>query len=572
MPPKPIEEILDLLDQAKRQFGAAERRRAEELLTRLSRRPFTDAASLIRFHEILLFMRAYPHDHDMRKKTEAQLAVFHRRVENLLEQAPAAFAALTKPEVAGIAGTVLSVNWGYDVVVGLAADHAAEIEIDWEVFENESMLVAVLKNFLPLFEDGAYVEYPVPYRDWIAAAKNGDESDLAWLLPQFDRPQLSARERAALYDGIKLFLMWDVGNSEATRTNMRCGAERVFYHREPLLKRADVSLAGELDDKIPLAMQRLSQAEGASFLRLARDAMSIRHRELHGFTYGDPQQVIRVTAGRGVDFYVWGVPPARRLPLLAYHAVLLVKNSVPCGYAESLSLFERTEFGFNHFYTFRDGESAWIYARLLRFFRQHLGLTAFSIDPYQIGFHNEEAVESGAFWFYRKLGFRPIKAELADLLSREEEKLAAQPGYRSPAGVLRKLATGHLLYEAAKPTGAGDWDAFHLRHIGLAIQRRLAQEFAGDRERLFQSSLTSVSQALGCNFADWKEKERKAIADLAVVFALIPDLAVWPAAAKKLILRLVRAKAGADESGYVRLLQKQPRLRQALIRLGSAGA
>ena len=86
---------------------------------------------------------------------------------------------------------------------------------------------------------------------------------------------------------------------------------------------------------------------------------------------------------------------------------MFFKNGVPIGYIECLTLFEHMEVGFNLYYTFREGETAWIYARLLRLFRQLLAVSCFAVDPYQVGHHNDEAIESGAFWFYRKLGFRP---------------------------------------------------------------------------------------------------------------------------------------------------------------------
>ncbi len=44
---------------------------------------------------------------------------------------------------------------------------------------------------------------------------------------------------------------------------------------------------------------------------------------------------------------------------------MIYKNGVPIGYFEGLSLFERMESGFNLYYTFRDGETAWLYARTL---------------------------------------------------------------------------------------------------------------------------------------------------------------------------------------------------------------
>src|SRR5207302_7603552 len=116
------------------------------------------------------------------------------------------------------------------------------------------------------------------------------------------------------------------------------------------------------------------------------------------------------------------------------------KNGVPVAYFEGLSLFERMESGFNLYYTFRDGETAWLYARILRLMRQLLGVTVFSIDPYQSGHENEEGIESGAFWFYRKLGFRPVRPDVMKLTLAEERRIAVDPGWRNSACTLRRLA------------------------------------------------------------------------------------------------------------------------------------
>ena len=129
-----------------------------------------------------------------------------------------------------------------------------------------------------------------------------------------------------------------------------------------------------------------------------------------------------------------------------YHAGLIFKNAVPIGYVETLTFRKQMEVGFNLYYTFREGETAWLYARLLRLFHQLLGVTLFTVDPYQLGTHNEEAIESGAFWFYRKLGFRPADADVAKLLAVEEKRLRALPDYRTPARTLRRLAAGWMVY------------------------------------------------------------------------------------------------------------------------------
>jgi hypothetical protein len=319
-----------------------------------------------------------------------------------------------------------------------------------------------------------------------------------------------------------------------------------------------------------LTVERLSRAEGERLLSMGRDTMAVRFRELHGFTHGDAGRVVRADAGRGLEIFMWGVLPARRLPLLAYHCGIFFKNGVPMGYHEGLSLFERVEIGLNLFYTFRDGESAWAYARLMRLYKQLLGADTFSIDPYQLGGSgNEEGIESGAFWFYRKLGFRPVRAELAKLVAAEERKIEARRNYRTPPRLLRRLASGHALFETRDAATPGAWDRFQVRHIGLAVNRRMAREFDGDAQEIRGASAAEVRRALGANGEKFNEAEERAFSNFALVAALIPGLARWPAKEKRALLAVIRAKAGADELRYLRLLNRHARLRRAIIALGT---
>ena len=247
---------------------------------------------------------------------------------------------------------------------------------------------------------------------------------------------------------------------------------------------------------------------------------------------------------------------------------MIFKNGVPVGYFEGLSLFERMESGFNLYYSFRDGETAWIYARTLNIFRHLLGVTAFSLDPYQIGYENEEGIESGAFWFYRKLGFRPTRPELLKLTLAEERKMSRRSTYRTSKAVLRRLASGPMIFELEEST-VGDWDGFQVRHLGLAVQRRMAARFGGDAKRIRAASVEKVARALGIRLREWREVELSALSDFAVVLDLIPDLNRWSDSEKQAVLRIIQAKAGADEARYLNLMQKHGRLRAAMIKLGS---
>src|SRR5438876_12444239 len=104
------------------------------------------------------------------------------------------------------------------------------------------------------------------------------------------------------------------------------------------------------------------------------DTSAMRYRELYGFRHPDAARVRYADLGRGTDFYFCGVPTEWRLPLRAYHAGMFFKNGVPAGYVEVLSVFDRAEMGFNLYYTFREGEAAWLGALLLALFHQVLGV------------------------------------------------------------------------------------------------------------------------------------------------------------------------------------------------------
>jgi hypothetical protein len=130
-------------------------------------------------------------------------------------------------------------------------------------------------------------------------------------------------------------------------------------------------------------------------------------------------------------------------------------------------------------------------------------------------------VQSGAFWFYRKLGFRPVDPKAAALVEREESRMRRTPDYRSSRRTLEKLAQSYILFEgpSAEP---GAWDNFHIRTLALAFQK-------GGR-------------------AEWPHfaKEEKLALD-----------------------RISQAKESGSEARYLRLMQRHPKLRAAMLRLGS---
>jgi hypothetical protein len=468
-------------------------------------------------------------------------------------------------EVSGIAGTTMQDTLGLDLVRWLVKRLPAKVEIAWDDYDDERAMGAVWPRILPLLDEDALVEASVPWRKWLEAAQGTKSTSPAWLVERFEELPLEDAEKSRLYDSLRMPVRWRLENSTVSRTRNWRPARQVFYHQEPLITRRDVSLAEELARRPP-AMKRLSEAEGGRVMDLIREVMLVRYRELYGTTLGDPRTVVRANVGRGVTIYLWNLPPERRLPLRAYVAGLTLKNGVPINYIEAIGLFEWMEVGFNTFYTFRGGEVAWIFAQVLRCLCSWMGTTCISMYPYQLGHNNDEAIESGAFWFYRKLGFRPGRRDMVRLVEREEARIARDPKYRTPARTLRRLAEGHVFYELPG-SEVGAWDGFSTRNIGLRVVQEMGKEFGGDGRRFREAAVRSLARVLRTRVPEGGSA-RVGFENFALMAALVPGMASWSPAEKQELLRIVRAKRGRDEVHYLHLLGKHRRLRGEMLRLG----
>jgi hypothetical protein len=470
-------------------------------------------------------------------------------------------------EFSGVAGTAMEDTLSFDIARWLIGRMPAKIEIAWDNYEPGRELGATWPRIIPLLADDAYVEADTPWQQWLEGAQGKKNASPEWLIQRFEGLPLSEHDKAELYDSLRLPLRWNLGNSRFSRTRNWEQVRKVFYHTAPLISRSEVSLAEELAKKPP-ALVKLSRKQGEHVMNTIREVMLVRYRELYGTTLCDSASVLRADVGRGIFIYLWNLPRDRRLPLRAYVAGVTVKNGVPINYIEAIGLCEWMEVGFNTFYTFRSGETAWVYAQVLRCLTHLMGTTCVSVYPYQLGHDNEEAIESGAFWFYRKVGFRPGRPELLRLVEREESKIAANPKYRTSARTLRRLAAGHVFYELPG-SEMGAWDRFSTRKIGLRVNAYMARKFGGDARRMRSESARSMALGLNVNTSPWSALEKASFENFAVALAPVHDLSSWKREEKDALVQIIRAKAARNEMKFLHLTQKHERLRDALLKMGS---
>ena len=69
MATRSLDRLLTQLEQCRYRFGTGEGTRVVRLFSQLSRQCFADVPSLIRFHEALLFLRAFPHGQRVVRKS-----------------------------------------------------------------------------------------------------------------------------------------------------------------------------------------------------------------------------------------------------------------------------------------------------------------------------------------------------------------------------------------------------------------------------------------------------------------------------------------------------------------------
>ncbi|HEY0802668.1 MAG TPA: hypothetical protein VGD54_17665, partial [Steroidobacteraceae bacterium] len=301
---------LTQLEACRYRFGRGEAGRVIKLLKRLGAERFPDSASLIRFHETLLFLRAFPQAPSVVRVTERILNSFHKKVE-ALRKLGADMDDFDTFEVSGIAGTQMEDTLSFDVARWLIRRMPGKVEIAWDNYEPGRELGTTGRRFIPLLEDDAYVEADTPWHRWLEAAA-GKKRAPAWLISQFEKLLLPPQQKAELYESLRVPLRWSLENSTISRTRSWKPVRSVFYHRifyhtTPLVSRSQVSLAAELARRPP-QLTKLLRKQGEQVMDMIREVMLVRYRELYGTTLGDASSVVRANVGRGVKIYLWNLP------------------------------------------------------------------------------------------------------------------------------------------------------------------------------------------------------------------------------------------------------------------------
>lgn len=536
--------------------GVAAQRLA--LLHTLARAALPGAADVLGLHEQLCFLRAYPGDGEVLARAQAMLQGFEQRAD--LRRHRAALAD------SGIAGTALRYRFFGGQAQWLAARWPAQLRLDRSSPEVDARLGAALPPLLTPAEADALIELK-PGGFAALDRLRGPVTDAAFWLQRLAAAPLPSLVRESISDAVDASYVLDPGPGTPSRTAAFFGPAPLARDLARALPRQGrPELRAELA-RPPRRVRRLGVEQGQALADLAQAAMVTRARSLEAFSYADARDAWLLDDGDGLAFGFIGMQPERRHVLTASVGGLTFRNGVPIGYLQADILGRSAALSFNTFDSFRGAEAAYTFARWLAALHHRYGTTSFTIEPYQLGHGNDEGLQSGAWWFYFKLGFLPRSAEGRARAAAEQQRLTRRPGARASARTTLALAAEHLCFDldAAQPWPIPQPAALGLM-AGAALGGGPGREAALHRQAQALFTACGIDRGRGLT-----PDERRAWLALTPVVALL-DVERWTADERRALGELMRAKGWRSEREHVLRCIAHPRFERALIARVSAPA
>ena len=555
------------LDKLKTVFGRESAHHKKSLLKAMSARKITSSETLQSYHDILCFLRAYPDNAGILKLIESQLKTFAGRVELYKIQAGDRQAKWLADS--GIVNSSVSHTFSFELTAYLVRHFKDMAEIDWDSYNEQG--IDTISAFLPLLvswqeNDTLDNDLELETADWLKLARaKSDRTDLSLLTKLLTTSGLSRAVQRHLYENAEIPVKWILTNCRASRTLKRIPCKKIFYQNEKLIGRTR-DLRARLGEP-PSKLVMLPRKQGEEYVNSIKDVLGVRCRELYPLIHANASEIYISEPGRGLRLVILGDQQDIRLPLEANFGAMLVRNGMPVGYGIGCMFFDRCEIAINVFPSYRSGESSFIIEEFFRLFYHHFGARELLVRSYQIGDDNEEALESGSFWFYYKLGFRSVNKQVRKLADKENEKIKANKNYRSSLATLKKLAKGDIFFhiDPSKMTG---FKELPLKNLGHIVTDYVKRKFDANRRLAEEQSVLYLARILKIKgWHRWTAEEIDSFKRLAPLIASIPGLNRWSPKDKADLAKIIRAKGSINERNFVLLCNKHPKFRAAIHKM-----
>jgi hypothetical protein len=466
--------------------------------------------SITELHEALLFVRTYPDSKQVLLIVDQRLDELCTYLIRLSGKRKLWFE--DKFLGSGIAGSTIQLAPSVDLALWLKKHYSGQYKdvTGADLAERIGPVLSLLT--LPGEQNGLEHE-KYDAHDWLKLAA-GKGPFLDWLAR---RSEIMVREeyvRDHLFETAQPEIYWKLDTPEVSRTGNIIPTKNISYQAGSFQKR---DLPQLISEGMP-APRKLRGTEAERVHRSIRSVLAVRSRETDPVTYA--QEIYEAIPYPGLSVMLTTMRPSRKLPFENYTGYVAYRNGVPVAYGGGWMFGRRCEFGINVFETFRGGENARLFAGLLKVYRNLCNASKFVVQPYQFGADNEEGLQSGAFWFYYRMGFIPADKTTAKLAATEFKKLLAGKK-RTPLSILKKLAEYPVELRLSD-------DPLHIepKELSIAVTRNTSTRYQGDSDEALKAASNSVSALLTLSGIKVKQ-DTKTFTSWAPVIAMMAEAHQW---------------------------------------------
>lgn len=505
-------------------------------------------------HDDLLFLCAFPDSLEVQRLARKALS----RIEPSLRALSPRQRALANDS--GMAGSISAYTPTAEIAHWVTSRWPRAAEFDWSAIDDTSAIDAMIRPLLHPAEDDGFESGAFSTRAWMDAERDARrESALAWLMASASAaPPAAYAAFRAQYDLNAPQMRWTLARSPVAVTHNaldnvaivpRTAMRRV--HGDPV-----AGIAAPLS-----GVMLLDEPHAMAVIDVARATLAARCREVYAFSHANPAEVWWCPLGDGVAVAVLGVRPERRLSLESNYGYVLFSNGVPVGYGGVTPLWHQANTGLNIFAPFRGSEAAFLWQQTLRAFHTLFGVTRFVVDAVQFGEDNDEAIASGAYWFYWRMGFRPHDDALRARAEREAARLAGSRTRKSSAATLRALAHGTLQLVLpggeAHPYFPEPWLARCAHGAAQLLERTHPHDHRAAAREIAQRLAVALGLPADDPFEGFTDAEREGFVRLAPLVELGGGVKARSARERSQFIAMMRAKGGVTEQPFVHAVMHQ---------------
>ena len=532
-----------------------------ELLELISKCEIKPVSALKQYHNLLLFLMAYPENETLLKKAQAEL----NRLKDALDRIGMQGTRREKLSLdgSGFSYTTLTARFSFELVKWLAEQFPNQVEFDscavdaYQAEQVMSMLMPVDQHDMI----GSF--YKADLNKWMKfVTAKSNLSRLLWLIHRIQSVEGNTFTHHSLFALLQVYITITFSGNLHGLTEAYGLKNKPFYHNR-LIKEVDPLKIIRAPVNPP---EKITLDEKDHLVRTAKMVLCALMRETDPVTYAETQSTLFFKLNRGIAVALYTINSERRLPMECYVGYLAFKNGMPVAYGGGWIYDHRAKIGINIFPAYRGGESAYLFSQLIRLYAQYYNLNCFVAEPYQIGNNNNDGIRSGAFWFYYKLGFRPVQHHLQKLAKEEFHQISTNKNYRTSAVTLRKLAASNMQLIISEDFKSNEY--FDLEEIIKLQLKTEARNYGGNKRKADEAAFNHLVKVLEIkNTGKWPVNELAAFKNAAPVIALIPDINTWNKKEKAALIKTIRSKGLLNEKNYIFNFQKHHKLTSSLYAL-----